>query len=109
MSSSDKAADQSEKGNCNDALNAVRDVVETKPSESSRLSELRGKTSNSLRDFNQSSSRAIKRLYAGPRRERGIYHHDSESGSASSEDDTDSSADDSQKAGPNETVFLIYL
>ena len=68
------------------------------------FSTTRGALASSLKDFTQSSSRAIKRLYAGPRREKGIYEDiDYESG------EEPVAKLDEVGEGPNETVFLIYL
>jgi hypothetical protein len=66
-----------------------------------------------LKQFNESASRAIKRLYAGPKREKEIYDSDSDS-DASDEAGTGSDEDEGTKnldetTGPNETVFLVYL
>jgi hypothetical protein len=67
--------------------------------------DLRAITSNlasSLETFTKSTSTAIKRLYAGPRRAKGIYHDSSDS--------SDEGSDQEEHGqGPNETVFLIYL
>lgn len=69
------------------------------------LTSSRSTLASSLKDFTRSSSIAIKRLYAGPRRERGIYE-DCEGVSDSEEI---SPAWDEVGEGPNETVFLLYL
>jgi hypothetical protein len=72
---------------------------------------LRSALETSLKQFNESASRAIKRLYAGPKREKEIYDSDSddsdEVGTASDEDEPTKNLDES--TGPNETVFLVYL
>ena len=89
---------------CDDALDAVQLTSQQRSSEVD-LAEIRNTLASSLTLFTQSSSRAIKRLYAGPRRERGVYE-DSDSDS----DDRESSRElDDVSSGPNETVFLIYL
>lgn len=62
---------------------------------------------NALRDFSRSASRAIKRIYAGPRRRKGIYKSDSDS--SSSDEEHDESDDLVEDDGPNEVVFLVYL
>ena len=63
-----------------------------------------------MREFNGSATRAIKRLYAGPKREKGVYH-DKDSGSSESWSDSgdEGTEDLDESTGPNETVFLIYL
>lgn len=63
-----------------------------------------------LTNFSRSSSRAIKSIYAGPRRRLGIYdsdHSDTEtdSGSGSQSPNPEREGGD----GPNEVVFLVYL
>jgi hypothetical protein len=74
---------------------------------------LRGALETSLKQFNESASRAIKRLYAGPKREKEIYDSDSDSDDSdgaeteSEEDEATKNLDES--TGPNETVFLVYL
>jgi hypothetical protein len=59
-----------------------------------------------LREFNDSATRAIKRLYAGPKREKGMYHDREDSDSDSGDEGTE---DLDESTGPNETVFLVYL
>ena len=69
------------------------------------LSNVRDALASSLKEFTLSSSRAIKRLYAGPRREKGVWS------------DSDSGSDNGQATlptrntaeGPNEAVFHVYL
>lgn len=61
-----------------------------------------------LTNFSRSSSRAIKSIYAGPRRRLGIYdsdHSDTDSGSGSRTPPPEPDSND----GPNEVVFLVYL
>lgn len=65
------------------------------------LIKTRHRLESSLATFSQSSSAAIKRLYAGPRREQGVYERDTE--------DEDLPAIGEIVDGPNETVFTIYL
>ncbi len=65
------------------------------------LAATRERLRTSLVLFSQTSSSAIKRLYAGPRREQGVYERDSE--------DEDLPALGEIIDGPNETVFSIYL
>lgn len=66
------------------------------------IPDLRDRLSLALRDFNSSATRAIKRLYAGPKRENGVHPN----ALGMDEGDLDKEeADD----GPNETVFLVYL
>lgn len=93
---------------CDDTLEAVQALSLT-DGDSVDLSRLRNQLSTSLREFNQSATRAIKRLYAGPRREK-EFQSDHDNGhvpdhARSPELETD----DDQAEGPNETVFLVYL
>ena len=60
--------------------------------------------SQTLQDFIKCSNRAIKRLYAGPRRERGILRDPSNDSDEDEPRDLGGILD-----GPNETVFLIYF
>lgn len=64
-----------------------------------------------MREFNDSATRAIKRLYAGPKREKGMYHdHDHDIDSDESSDSGDEGTENlDESTGPNETVFLVYL
>ncbi|KAK6910779.1 hypothetical protein I203_104811 [Kwoniella mangroviensis CBS 8507] len=107
---------------CDEALEAVQLLSQHDLYKSPvDLAEIRENLAKSLKDFSSSSSRAIKRVYAGPKRRRGIYESDSES---SEDDDPDSSStseneEDKEKnedlnkgniiGGPNETVFLVYF
>jgi hypothetical protein len=99
-------ADKQDK--CDDALEAVQSLSTSGEVD---LPGLRGSLEESLRDFNDSATRAIKRLYAGPKREKGMYHHrdhdDSDSDIDSEGDEATENLDES--TGPNETVFLVYL
>ena len=63
-----------------------------------------------MKEFNGSATRAIKRLYAGPKREKEVYH-DRDSGSSESGSDSgnEGTEDLEESTGPNETVFLVYL
>lgn len=68
------------------------------------LPDTRSKLNIALQTFSHTSSSAIKNLYAGPRREQGVYHNSRED----SEDEDLPPLGDSLD-GPNETVFLMYL
>jgi len=93
-----------DKSTCEDALEAVQAATK-QSSAPAELSSSRTALASSLKDFTQSSSRVIKQLYAGPKRERGLYED--------SDDDTPVDATTPELGemadGPNETVFLIYL
>lgn len=77
------------------------------------MAQIRQNLAASIRVFTRCSSKAIKRLYAGPKREQGIYGGDT--GHDPDSDDESHNAEhfkvdiDSLSDGPNETVFLIYL
>ena len=74
------------------------------------LAGIRSKLGTSLKDFNKCSSTAIKRLYAGPRRAKGIYEDsDSDSSTDGGHEHEHVDIDVESVEGPNETVFLIYL
>ncbi|ORX38403.1 Fusaric acid resistance protein-like-domain-containing protein [Kockovaella imperatae] len=89
---------------CDDALEAVQAVTHRSTKTVPSLSEVRSDLASSLTDFNRYSSRAIKRLYAGPRRQKEYMTQDLD------DNDDDSLFDpDDMLQGPNETVFLIYF
>ncbi|WVR09502.1 hypothetical protein IAU60_006570 [Kwoniella sp. DSM 27419] len=117
---------------CDEALEAVQTLSQDGRQPFIDLLAIRMNLACSLSDFSTACSRVIKRVYAGPIRERGIYL--AESGldpDSDSESDTDhvasspSSADslpklddglnpdldhkESLQDGPNETVFLVYF
>ncbi|KAK4685629.1 hypothetical protein P7C73_g4513, partial [Tremellales sp. Uapishka_1] len=92
---------------CDAALDAVQEITQKHPSEVD-ISGIRSSLSAALRDFTESSSTAIKRLYAGPKRERGVYHI-SDDGDHSESEEPLSANLDQEEEGPNETVFLIYF
>lgn len=63
-----------------------------------------------MKEFNVSATRAIKRLYAGPKREKEVYHEkDSGSSESGSDSGNEGTEDLEESTGPNETVFLVYL
>jgi hypothetical protein len=72
------------------------------------LPALRSALERSLKEFNDSATRAIKRLYAGPKREKGMYHG-REDGDSNSDSGDEGTEDLEESTGPNETVFLVYL
>lgn len=73
---------------------------------STNIYQLRADVATALSNFSRSSSRAIKSIYAGPRRRLGIYDSDnSDSGSSKHSFEQFENGTD----GPNEVVFLIYL
>jgi hypothetical protein len=97
------------KSRCDEALDAVHALSSSSSAHQVDLGVLRQHLKTSLGEFNTSAGRAIKRLYAGPRRAKG-YHHHSSSGSDDSQADVDAVERSGGKPdGPNETVFLIYL
>lgn len=95
---------------CDYGLDAVEAVITENPdaAESTNIPELRANVASALSNFSRSSSRAIKSIYAGPRRRLGIYdsdQSDSDSGSGSQSPNPERDGTD----GPNEVVFLVYL
>ncbi|EIW68238.1 hypothetical protein TREMEDRAFT_32574, partial [Tremella mesenterica DSM 1558] len=90
---------------CDDALECVEAVAHSSNLGEMDLDATRSSLATSLKEFNKSSSRAIKRLYAGPRREKGIYEEDGDSDS----DDTEIIDLAETAHGPNETVFFVYF
>nr|XP_031864022.1 uncharacterized protein CI109_000666 [Kwoniella shandongensis]KAA5531094.1 hypothetical protein CI109_000666 [Kwoniella shandongensis] len=99
---------------CDEALEAVQALSRHDKFNEVDLPQIRKNLAQSLNDFSQSSSRAIKRVYAGPRRRRGIYRDDSSGSDSGSSDSGDSldhvgGEEDHVDGGPNETVFLIYF
>lgn len=93
---------------CDDALDAIEDVItDGAPTD---LADIRMAVSKALADFSKSASTAIKRIYAGPRRRRGVYDSDS---SDSAHEDVNMDAvlvqDGEEDDGPNEVIFLVYL
>lgn len=116
---------------CDQALEAVQALSQARQMPYINLPLIRSKLAISLKEFTLSSSRAIKRVYAGPRREKGVYF---KADSSSSDDGESGSDEESEKSygarskckfeaaedlpledqpdinhGPNETVFWIYL
>ncbi|WRT68516.1 uncharacterized protein IL334_005492 [Kwoniella shivajii] len=100
---------------CDEALEAVQALSQDDSHQPSvNLVSIRENLAKSLKDFSTSSSRAIKRVYAGPQRKRGIYESDPDSDSSSISETSSSEEDgDLDKGnvigGPNETVFLVYF
>jgi hypothetical protein len=98
-------ADQQDK--CDDALEAVQSLSTSGEAD---LPALRSALERSLKEFNDSATRAIKKLYAGPKREKGMYHDKDSGSSESGSDSGDEGTEDlDESTGPNETVFLAYL
>ncbi|WVQ72128.1 hypothetical protein IAR50_001673 [Cryptococcus sp. DSM 104548] len=121
---------------CDKALEAVQALARADQTPQINLSAIRANLSASLNDFSKYSSRAIKRIYAGPRKEREIYakstsesdesssSSDGENGDSGKEEGNDnhpqsrgcgleekSSPVEGQEHlddGPNETIFWIY-
>ncbi|GFZ50881.1 hypothetical protein JCM24511_08639 [Saitozyma sp. JCM 24511] len=94
---------------CHEALDAVQTLSRTETDPQLDLPGIRESLARSLKEFTRSSSTAIKRLYAGPRRAKGVYE-DGSSSSGEEGDDGDSVDElDELADGPNETVFLIYF
>ncbi|WVQ80167.1 hypothetical protein IAT38_002272 [Cryptococcus sp. DSM 104549] len=114
---------------CDAALEAVQALARHDQAATVDLTQIRANLAASLKDFTQSSSRAIKRVYAGPKRKRGVYSKAGSPGvdSSDSDSDSESSGGDSTEGdkkegdglpiagqsqlrdGPNETVFWIYF
>ena len=94
---------------CEEALESIQTVSKRENQTSAGISEIRNQLASSLRKFSISSSQAIKRLYAGPRRRTGIYGDDGESESGGEDTDESTPRGEDPSGGPNETVFLIYL
>ncbi|KAL7419460.1 hypothetical protein Q5752_006298 [Cryptotrichosporon argae] len=94
---------------CDDAFDAIEDTIrpQTANPASTDLFQIRTTLAKALKEFTQSSSRAIKRVYAGPRRRTGVY----EDGRADAGDSDDDASDGevNNGEGPNETVFLLYF
>ncbi|TYJ52309.1 hypothetical protein B9479_007095 [Cryptococcus floricola] len=122
---------------CDKALEAVQALahVDQTPQNQINLSAIRADLTKALNDFSRYSSKAIKRIYAGPRREREVW---GKSSSDSSEGEgggrgsgKDGGEDDDARGGgcgkgekekkrlpvegqeylddgPNETIFWIY-
>jgi hypothetical protein len=92
---------------CDEALDAVQALSRTETEPLLDLAGIRESLALALKEFNRSSSAAIKRLYAGPRRAKGVY----EDGRDSSSDDEKDEVEELDEVadGPNEAVFLIYL
>lgn len=82
---------------CDDVLGALQ-TLSLDTGAQVNIPRLRDRLSVALRDFNLSATRAIKRLYAGPKREKELHH-----------DQTEDSENGEGDEGPNETVFLVYL
>lgn len=120
-----------EQTRCDQALEAVQALSQARQMPCIDLPLIRSKLATSLKEFTLSSSRAIKRVYAGPRRKKGVYFKTDPSSSDSGESESDV---ESEKIygngneckleatenlpvedqpdinhGPNETVFWIYL
>ncbi|WVQ95062.1 hypothetical protein IAU59_002154 [Kwoniella sp. CBS 9459] len=101
---------------CDEALEAVQALSRHSIHQSSiDLLTIQEDLAKALADSSESSSRAIKRVYAGPRRAKGVYESDSDSecafdpaGDGASEV-SDLRSVEGQEEGPNETVFLVYF
>lgn len=94
---------------CDEALDAIEDVITE--GATTDLGDIRMDVSAALGAFSKSSSTAIKRIYAGPRRRRGVYDSDGSDSESGSDDlahlaPPDNEFDDD---GPNEVIFLVYL
>ncbi|OXG16573.1 hypothetical protein C361_04943 [Cryptococcus neoformans Tu259-1] len=116
---------------CDQALEAVQALSQARQMPYINLPLIRSKLAISLKEFTLSSSRAIKRVYAGPRREKGVYFKADSSSSHDGESGSDEESEKSYGArskckfeatedlpledqpdinhGPNETVFWIYF
>ncbi|BEJ17565.1 hypothetical protein CspHIS471_0609660 [Cutaneotrichosporon sp. HIS471] len=104
-------------GKCDEALDAIEEVFGAQSKEDTEEADVpgtRAAVAEALSDFTRSSGRAIKRIYAGPRRRESVYDSDNDSSSSDegqepqhrtlpltvNEDDDD---------GPNEVIFLVYF
>ncbi|TXT15657.1 hypothetical protein VHUM_00160 [Vanrija humicola] len=98
---------------CDEALDAIEDVTypEAQSTIDANLTEVRTSLATALQNFSRSSSRAIKRVYAGPRRQRGILpgKNGESSGSSDEEGVLGDKAPDDHSDGPNEVIFLVYF
>jgi len=104
MNASEASAHYQDK--CDDALEAVQSVSRRSDQVDIDVADIRNKLAASLRNFSKRSSIAIKLLYAGPKRAKGIYE---DSDSSDDEPTIRRGVEDDSTDGPNETVFLIYL
>jgi hypothetical protein len=107
----------SHQAKCDEALDAIEEVIGARSksdTEDADVPGTRAAVAAALRDFSRSSSRAIKRIYAGPRRRKGVYASDSDS-SSSDEGQHEPQhlspfvVKDDGDEGPNEVIFLVYL
>lgn len=103
MNASEASAHYQDK--CDDALEGVQSVSRRSDPDID-VADIRNKLAASLRNFSKRSSIAIKLLYAGPKRAKGIYE---DSDSSDDEPTIRRAVEDDSTNGPNETVFLIYL
>ncbi|WVF67567.1 hypothetical protein IAT40_002325 [Kwoniella sp. CBS 6097] len=101
---------------CDEALEAVQALSHHSIHQSSiDLLTIQENLATALADFSESSSRAIKRVYAGPRRARGVYESDSDSDCAfdpagdGASEVSNLQSEEGLEEGPNETVFLVYF
>ncbi|ODO11174.1 hypothetical protein I350_01778 [Cryptococcus amylolentus CBS 6273] len=84
---------------CDKALEAVQALARVDQTPQINLSAIRADLVKALNDFSRYSSKAIKRIYAGPRREREVWEKSSSSGS---EESTGSSEGDDWGSGEGE-------
>lgn len=91
---------------CEDAFEALQAISGNSAATVEAFEKIRSDLAAKLKLFSRSSGRAIKRLYAGPKRAKEVL----EDGIDNS-DDEDSQPENtpSPSEGPNETVFLIYF
>ncbi|OCF31531.1 hypothetical protein I316_06730 [Kwoniella heveanensis BCC8398] len=101
---------------CDEALEAVQALSHQSIHKASiDLPSIQENLATALADFSESSSGAIKRVYAGPRRARGVYEIDSDSDCAfdpagdGASEVSDLRDEEGLEEGPNETVFLVYF
>lgn len=105
---------------CDEALDAIEEVISARSrsdTDEADVPGVRAAVAGALQDFSKSSSRAIKRIYAGPRRRKGVYASDSEGSSSSSGEETEgptlpaavAAEVEEEDDGPNEVIFVVYL
>ncbi|GMK57518.1 hypothetical protein CspeluHIS016_0403520 [Cutaneotrichosporon spelunceum] len=101
---------------CDDALDAIEQVMGAESKEDTEEADVPGTRSavaKALHDFSRSSGRAIKEIYAGPRRSKGIFDLETDSSSSDEEEEQRQplpiAGKDDDEDGPNEVIFLVYF
>ncbi|BEI80670.1 hypothetical protein CcaverHIS002_0111990 [Cutaneotrichosporon cavernicola] len=104
-------------GKCDEALDAIEEVFGAQSKEDTEEADVpgtRAAVAEALSDFSRSSGRAIKRIYAGPRRRKGVYDSDNDSSSSDEGQEPQHrtlllSVNEDDDDGPNEVIFLVYF